>query len=199
MQDKLAILKYVQRDKHIDKSKQKYIDVYNMYNDAGLQIDAVNMLIILADECGSPYNLKVQIDQFSAPVIYQDWIDELSASPEPCLDSNGYQLNYARLLPHFCNVYPQKAEVIEEQLEVIMPIVKTWRDHPAKFEFALHIAHFLMALNRRDEAKEFYNIFCQNKLSLDHYTMWMKEDFYALTAEFEPQKLQNMKCGICEK
>lgn len=63
-------------------------------------------------------------------------------------------------------------------------------DHPAKYEFSLHTALFLMALNRRDEAKEFYDLFCENKLSIDHYATWMKEDYYALTAEFAPHKLQ---------
>lgn len=195
VQDKLDILKYIQRDKHIDKSKQIYIDIYNMYNDAGLQIDAVNMLMILADECGSPYNLKVRIDPTSEPVIYQDWLDGLTEAPEPHAASNGYQLDYARLQPRFFGVYPQKANVIEEQLRVIMPIVKTWRDHPAKYEFSVHIAHFLMALNRRDEAREFYDILCQNRLSIDHYAMWMKDELYALTAEFEPDKLQDMLGG----
>ena len=77
--------------------------------------------------------------------------------------------------------------------DAIIPIVKTWREHPAKYEFSLHIAHFLMALNRRDEANEFYEIFCQNKMSLDHYASWMKEDYYKLTEEFAPQKLRNMQ------
>lgn len=188
LQDKLAILKYLQRDQHIDKSKQIYIDLYHMYNDAGLQIDAVNALIILVDECGSPYNLKIQTNQFFAPVLYQDWIDNAPEGPEPKLLPNGYQLNYYRIQPVEFIIYPLKAKVLEEYLNIIIPIVKGWRDHPAKYEFSLHIAHFLMALERRDEAKEFYDIFCENKLSIDHYAAWMKEDYYALTAEFAPHK-----------
>lgn len=194
LQDKLAILKYLQRDQHIDKSKQIYIDLYNMYNDAGLQIDAINTLMILVDECGSPYNIKIQTNPFFAPVLYQDWIDSAPAGPEPQLLPNGYQLNYFRLQPISFRIYPLKDKVLEEYLNMIIPIVKGWYDHPAKYEFSLHIAHFLMALNRRDEAKEFYDIFCENKLSIDHYATWMKEDYYALTAEFAPHKLRDESC-----
>lgn len=190
LQDKLAILKYLQKDQHIDKSKQIYVDLYNMYSDAGLQIDAVNALMILVDECGSPYNLKIQTNPFCVPVLYQDWIDGAPAGPEPQLLPNGYQLYYFRLQPCIFKVYPLQDKVLEEYLNMIIPIVKGWYDHPAKYEFSLHIAHFLMALNRRGEAKEFYDLFCENKLSIDHYATWMKEDYYALTAEFAPYKLQ---------
>ncbi len=190
LQDKLAILKYLQRDKHIEKSKQIYVDLYNMYNDVGLQIEAVNILMILINECGSPYNVMIRPNRFSAWTLYQDWIDSLPDEPDPQLLSGEYQLKYYQSQPEVDSFYPLAVEVMEECLNKIIPTVKRWHDHPAKYIISLQIAINLMRLGRKDDAKLFYDIFCENKLSIDHYDSGVKEDYYALTKEFAPHKLQ---------
>ncbi|MCD8133191.1 MAG: hypothetical protein LUE19_04980, partial [Clostridiales bacterium] len=188
MQDKLAILKYLERDKHIEKSKQYYIDLYNMWTDAGLQIAAVNSLVILIDECASADNVKVSFNSSSAPITYQDYLERLPIGPNPLRLGNGYQLLYASPILKNVKIYPQQIPLMQEQLAIIMPIVKSWKSHPVKYEYSLHIARFLMALARKDEAKEFFYIFENSGLSIEHYAEWMKEDYYCMKAEFEADK-----------
>lgn len=188
IQDKLAILKYLQRDKHIAKSKQLYIDLYNMLKDAGLQIDAVNALMILIDECGSASNVKIQLNPFMRPINYQDYLDRLPPGPEPLPLEDGYQLVYASYMPRAYKVYPQQVPLMEEQLKIVIPIVKSWKNHPVKYEYSLHLAHFLMALGRKDEAKEFFDDFENSGISIEHYADWMREDYIFMKAEFETDK-----------
>ncbi len=185
MQDKLAILRYLQREQHIDKSKQLYLDLYNMYNDAGLQIEAVNALMTLADECKSPYNILIQFHPFFPPIIYQDWLDKLPASPTPRKTGEDYRLSYTSVAPANVLIYPQKIDVMKEQLKIIVPIVKSWREHPAKYALSIHLSAMLLNLDCREEAEEFYNMFSKNRFSLDHYASWLQEEYYYLTAEFK--------------
>lgn len=183
MQDKLGILKYSEKSKHIEKSKQKYLDLYKTWKDAGFMIESINTLMILADECTSAYNVKVRFNPWMPLMLYQDVIDSIQNPPEPVLMDNGIELIYPMFMPSVFEIIPTNDKVLTDTLAIIMPEVEGWNNHPAKYEFALHLAHFLMALDRREEAKTFFEIFCECKLSLNHYASWVREEYYRMSQE----------------
>lgn len=186
MLDKLYILKFIEKENHIQNSQALYLDIYKTLNDAGMRIDAIHVFMILVDECSSAYNVKIQLNPFMSPIIYQDYIDMLPIPPRPEMLQNGIQLKYYRLnfsIP--IHVIPQYEQVIEEKLGVIMPEVRKWQNHPAKWEQSLHIAHLLMCLNRREEAKEFYGYFKAGKMAVGQYSAWFQDECRLLEAEFE--------------
>lgn len=183
MQDKLGILKYSEKSKHIEKSKQKYLDLYKTWKDAGFMIESINTLMILADECTSAYNVKVRFNPWMPLMLYQDVIDSIQNPPEPVLMDNGIELIYPMFMPSVFEIIPTNDKVLTDTLAIIMPEVEGWNNHPAKYEFALHLAHFLMALDRREEAKTFFEIFCECKLSLNHYAPWVREEYYRMSQE----------------
>lgn len=183
MQDRLGILKYIEKSNHIEKSKQKYLDLYKTWKDAGFMIESINTLMILADECISAYNVQVRFNPWMPPMLYQDVIDGIQNPPEPVLMENGIELLYPMFMPKVIEIIPTNDKVLTDVLAVIMPEVESWNNHPAKYEFALHIAHFLMALDRKEEAEKFFKIFCECKLSLNHYASWVREEYSRMSQE----------------
>ena len=147
--------------------------------------DATNTLMILADECMSSFNVVIQPAPWMPYFVHQDFLDMLSGGPAPQLMSNGFQLKYSKYIPDYFKVIPQKKDVLEEMLEILMPEVESWKSHPAKYEYSIHIAHYLMGLGRRDEAKKFYLIFKESKISIEQYALWMRQEVEILDAEFE--------------
>ena len=155
LQNQLSVLKHVERECHISKSKEKYLNLHKTWMEAGFRIDATNTLMILADECMSSFNVVIQPAPWMPYFVHQDFLDMLSGGPAPQLMSNGFQLKYSKYIPDYFKVIPQKKDVLEEMLEILMPEVESWKSHPAKYEYSIHIAHYLMGLGRRDEAKKF--------------------------------------------
>ena len=185
LQNQLSVLKHVERECHISKSKEKYLNLHKTWMEAGFRIDATNTLMILADECMSSFNVVIQPAPWMPYFVHQDFLDMLSGGPAPQLMSNGFQLKYSKYIPDYFKVIPQKKDVLEEMLEILMPEVESWKSHPAKYEYSIHIAHYLMGLGRRDEAKKFYLIFKESKISIEQYALWMRQEVEILDAEFE--------------
>ena len=185
MQDKLAILKLLERENHIENSKTLYMELYKMLNDAGLRIDATHVLMILVDECASASNIMVQLNPFMPPVTYLDFIEKSPEPPAPQVLTNGIQLNYYHLaFPNHIRIIPRYEGIISDNLAIIMEEVRKWQNHPAKWEQSVHIAHLLMCLNRRSEAEEFYGYFKDSKMSIEQYAAWFQDECRLLEAEF---------------
>ena len=186
MLDKLGILKLIERENHIAKSQQMYIDLSKMLYDAGLHINAFNVLMILVDECFSPYNMKIQTNPYMQPVFYNDFLESIAEPPPPVLAPNGIQFEYPRFgfyqpIP----LIPCYAKLMEEKLDFVIAEYDNLKNHPAKMSHAIHIAHLLMVFQRRDEAKKHYDFFRDSGISIIHFAPWVRNEYQALRQEFE--------------
>lgn len=176
IKDKLLIQKYLQREKHVPLSINTYFDLYDIYNKAGLQMAAIDALMSLADECNAPVSKLIQLNQNEPMILFQDLIDSINNPPNPILLPNGYQLEYLDFQLHDFSCYLLYEDVINKSLDIMIPIVKQWRNLPGKFEFVIHLSTLLVDVNRMQEAKELYDMFCNNAKSIEHYLLWVKRD-----------------------
>ena len=99
--NQLSVLKHVERECHISKSKEKYLNLHKTWMEAGFRIDATNTLMILADECMSSFNVVIQPAPWMPYFVHQDFLDMLSGGPAPQLMSNGFQLKYSKYIPDY--------------------------------------------------------------------------------------------------
>jgi hypothetical protein len=52
-------------------------------------------------------------------------------------------------------------------------------------EFSLHIAHFLVCLDRVEEAEPFYRFFVNSKVSINQFAAWMRDEYEELSMLFD--------------
>lgn len=185
MKHKLSILKLVEGKNHIDRSKDTYISLYKQLYDAGLHLDAADILMTLIDECTSAYNVLIYRPFWLNAVYYCDYIANAPQPPPPEPDVDGLHLNYYRLgIAGPYAIKPLKVDVIEEHIDTLMSEVRSWKHHPFKVELSIGIARVLMCLERRDEAKEFYQIFKDSGMAETQMAAWARNSIAALEAEF---------------
>lgn len=79
---------------------------------------------------------------------------------------------------------------MRKYIDVVIKEWKSWKSHPAKVDFCMEIAHNLMCLDRRDEAREFWQYFKDSGVAPERLSAWAREDVAALDREFagEPQR-----------
>ena len=180
---KLGILKLVEGKSHIDRSKDSYVALYRELYDAGLHLDAIRVLTILVDECTSPYSILI-LGPFWIGAMYYSDILEKAAPPDPTLDPDGIHLQYPRLhlAPPF-EVQPLHIDVIEEYIDTIIGEFRSWKNHPFKVELSIEIAHILMCLDRKEDAKEFLQFFKNSGVSESQMSSWARDEITALEAD----------------
>lgn len=183
---KLGILKLVEGKGHIDKSKEIYVDLYKELYDAGLHLDAVHVLMTLVDECSSPYSILIWRPFWTGGLYYSDILERAVRPPDPILDPDGIHLQYFRLQlsPPFA-VQPLHDDVIREHIDTIIAEFRSWKNHPFKVELSIEIAHLLMCLERKDEAKEFLQFFKDSGVSENQMASWAREEIAALDIELK--------------
>lgn len=183
---KLGILKLVEGKKHIDQSKEIYVDLYHQLYDAGLHLDAVHVLMTLIDECSSAYNILIRRPFWPSAMYYSDYIAGSPPVPDPLLDPDGIHLQYFRLqIPVPFAVHPLKDDVIREHIDEVIREFRSWKNHPFKVDLSVEIAHILMCLDRKEEAKEFLLFFKNSGVSEMQMASWVREEITALSAELK--------------
>ncbi len=183
---KLSVLKLVEGKSHIDKSKDIYVDLYKELYDAGLHLDAVRILVNLVDECSSAYNVLIWRPFWPTGIYYSDILDRAIQPPDPRLAPDGIHLQYFRLqiTPPFA-VQPLHDDVIREHIDTIITEFRSWKNHPFKVDLSIEIAHLLMCLDRKDEAKEFLQFFKGSGVSENQLASWAREEVAALESELK--------------
>lgn len=181
---KLGILKLIQGKKFIEKSKQQYLDLYKTLMDAGLQIDAADVLMTLIDECASKYNVMLRIPARSEPVYYCDYIDGAGQPPKPKTFPDGIHEDVSKLMYLPCEVIPLQEATVREHIDQIIALCESWQNHPARVDMSVHIAHILMCLGRREEAERFYRFFKSSNLSALQFSSWVVNEMAKLEQEF---------------
>ncbi len=185
MQHKLSILKILEGKEHIKKSKDLYIELYKELYDAGLHIDAVNVLMILMDESTSPYNTLIWGMFWSAPMYFSDYIAN-SQPPDPQYDPDGIHLRYYYLQIPEPSVYkPLQNDVIQEHIDDVIREFRTWKNHPVKVELSVGIARLLICIDRREEAREFIQFYGESGVSENHMASWLRDHIHAIEHELQ--------------
>lgn len=182
---KLGILKLIQGKEFIGKSKQQYLDLYQTLLDAGLQIDAADVLMTLIDECASKYNVMLRLSPWTEPVYYCDFIERAGVPPTPRVFPDGIHEDVSRLMHPPCDVIPLQEATVREHIDEVIALCDSWQNHPARLDMSVHIAHILMCLGRREEAERFYRFFKSSNLSALQFSSWVVGEIAALEREFD--------------
>lgn len=186
MLDKLGILKLLDREKHIENSESVYLDLYKTVYDAGLHIMATNVLFVYIDECANPNDLLLLFNSYQPPITYQSFLESIPSPPPPDILEDGIHLSYHRVAfnPHV-GIVPLHRDKVEKYIGHIIAEYHKWQNHPIKLEFSLHIAHFLVCLDRVEEAEPFYRFFVDSKVSINQFTAWMGDEYKELSMLFD--------------
>ena len=192
--DKLAILKLLDKEQHIEKSESTYLELYKTLYDAGLHITAANVLFTYIDECSNPNNILVSLSHLDTPITYQEFLENIPSPPPPYLLEDGIHLNYFYLnLNENIEIIPQHRDKIEKYIEIIITDYHKWQNHPIKLDFSLHIAYILASLDRKQEAEGFYRFFVDSKISINQYVAWMQKEYAMLEQLFDGMPNLNSK------
>lgn len=183
--DKLGILKLLDREKHIENSELVYLDLYKTMYDAGLHIEAINVLFVYIDECANPNNVLLLFNPLQPPITYQSFLDSMPLPPPPNISEDGIHLNYHQVDFNLPGVVPLYRDKIEKHIETIIAEYHKWQNHPIKLEFSLHIAHFLVCLGREEEAEPFYRFFVDSKVSINQFAAWVQDGYAELSKLFD--------------
>lgn len=190
MRYKLGILKLVEGKQHIDNSKNIYLDLYNQLNDAGLIIDALSILMILINECTSPFNLMIRTPNFPSAVYYCDLLDNIPQTVVPVLAPDGIHMTYPRFqLPIPCEVMSLQENVVREHIDTVIDGFKKLKNHPFKVELSIEIMRILLGLERMDEAEELLEYFKESGVSEMHLPSWAREQLAQWELTIERKKL----------
>ena len=84
----------------------------------------------------------------------------------------------------FAKVMPIHREIIEENIDTIIDEYHSWANHPFKLDLCLGIGHMLMCLDRREEAKEYYELYKNSGHSESQLAAWARNDYHMLAVEF---------------
>ena len=182
---KLWVLKIIEGKKHIDKSKDLYVELSRYLFDAGLHLDAVSVLVSLIDECSSPENTLIWHATWPFPMYYCDYLDSIPPVLNPPLCEDAIHLAYMRTaIPSPLAIKPLKTDIASKYIGIVISEFRSWRNHPYKVDLSVEIARVLMYLNRRNEAKEFYDYFISSGAVESQMPSWMRDDIAALKNEF---------------
>ncbi len=182
--EKLGILKLLDREKHIENSESTYLDLYKTVYDAGLHITATNVLFVYIDECANSSNVLLS-KPFQPPITYQVFLESIPLPPPPEVLKDGIHLNYYSVNRNLnMGVIPLYRDKIEKHIGTIIAEYHKWQNHPIKYEFSLHIAHFLVCLDRVEEAEQFFQFFVDSKVSISQFATWMQDEYVELKRLF---------------
>ena len=182
---KLGILKLLEGKDHIKNSEKKYVDLYQELYEKGLHIDAIRVLTIMIDECSSPYTILLWSPSWQGhpPMLYSECI-ECSVPPDPILLGDGLHLQYPKLILHpGTQIHPLQDQVIRKYIDIVLDEMKKWKNHPAKIDLSAEIAHVLLCIGRKAEAREIFEFFTRSGVSIHQFSSWMKEEMQALSKE----------------
>ena len=84
-------------------------------------------------------------------------------------------------------IIPLHRDKIEKHIGTIIAEYHKWQNHPIKLEFSLHIAHFLVCLDRVEEAEQFYRFFVDSKVSINQFAAWMQDEYAELSMLFDEE------------
>ena len=186
--DKLGILKLLDREKHIENSESIYLNLYKTVYDAGLHITANNVLFVYIDECANSNNVLLMFNPFQTPITYQSFLESIPSPPPPDLLEDGIHLNYYHVgFNSHVRIIPLHRDKIEKHIGTIIAEYHKWQNHPIKLEFSLHIAHFLVGLDRVEEAEQFYRFFVDSKVSINQFAAWMQDEYAELSMLFDEE------------
>lgn len=192
MVNKLSILKLTEKEKHIENSKQMYLDLSKMLYDAGMHIMAVNIWMRLIDEAASGYNLEIQGQPGQPPMSLQEVMDKYAKPSAPKLLENGITLTYFRLeIPPICKMTPLYKDLIAEKIEFVIKEYDKWQNHPTKLELSMKIAHYMMCLGQGDRAERFFRFFEESRISERQYSAWHNEEYHILGNVFRSYENSN--------
>lgn len=181
---KLGILKLLEGKEHIKKSKDMYLSLYNELYEKGLHIDAMCIMLILLDECQSPYNMEIINPYRFGRINYSDYIKKVPPAPIPLKAPDKIHLWYPHLtVPRDTTVIPLHIDVIKEHVDTVISEFRTWKHHPAKIDASIEIAHMLACLNRKEEAREFYQFYANSGVAPSQFAYWMQTEIAVLGFE----------------
>ncbi len=188
--DKLGILKLLDREKHIENSESIYLDLYKTVYDVGLRITATKVLFVYIDECANSNNVLLILNPFQPPITYQSFLESIPLPSPPVLLEDGIHLKYHDQIDfkQHVRIVPLHRDKIEKHIETIIDEYHKWKNHPIKLEFSLHIAHFLVCLDRVEEAEQFYRFFVDSKVSIKQFAAWMQNEYAELYKLFDEKK-----------
>ena len=186
---KLCMLKLVERNNHIKNSKQKYLDLIDYLNEAGLQIEAARIRLLLMDECASPFNVMVQMvfPYLMPPIYYSDFIERmLPPPPDPKVLPDKIHEEYFEFNPPVgFNTIPLQDGVIKENIDILAEELNSWKGHPVKIDMSVEIAWLYLMIDQKDKAKPFYEFFKKSGVSPAVFAPWFRVTIQNLQMEFE--------------
>ena len=198
---KLGVLRIIEGSEHIDKSKDIYLAQYKSLNDAGLKIEAINMLIMLMDECTSAYNVRVTfypldlgfilIPQWSGSLSdFQDMM-LLTASKPKILDDN-IHVNYQNYIvrPNV-PITPTHVDVLRKYIGTALEEFDELKDHPFKADMSVELAQLLIRIGGHDdEAQRMIDYFEKTHLSPNQFSAWFRLDYLMIKKDLEQWQAQ---------
>ncbi len=131
-----------------------------------------------------PINALIWRPFWPGALYYSDIIERSVQPPDPRLDPDGIHLGYFRLqlaLPFA--VQPLHDDVIWEHIETILAEFRNWKNHSFKVDLSIEIAHLLMCLDRKEEAKAFLQFFKDSCVSENQMASCAREEMAALEVE----------------
>lgn len=211
MKLKLGILRIVEGPKHLEKSKNIYLDQYEMLKNAGLKIEATYALLLLMDECTSSYNVKIQTTQMM-PMLgpqgfmiayvpawsgyFEDFIQgAINSAPPPTVLDDKIHVHYSQIeFNNPVNILPVHADIIKKYIDDVVKDFDSLKNHPSKIDMSIEIAHLCMAIGDHDEvAKRMFQYFKKANVNPRQFAAWFRFDVAVLEKELarkqeEPSK-----------
>ena len=186
MNHKFWILKLIEGKNHINNSEKIYIQHYHFLYDAGLHLSAVQVLILLIDECSSPYNLLIIDPRLGRQFYYSDYLLTVKRLLNPPqLTPDNIHLKYQNItIPNYLLIHPLKIQIMAKYIDTVISEYNKWKFHPYKIELSILIADILMKLNRREDARHFYLFFKDSNTSEKQMAAWLQDIIARLENEF---------------
>ena len=211
MKFKLGILRIVEGPEHLEKSKNIYLDQYEMLKNAGLKIEATYALLLLMDECTSSYNVKIQTTQIMPMVgpqgliiayvpawsgYFEDFIQEaINSAPPPTVLDDKIHVHYSQIgFNTPLKIMPVHDDIIKEYIDDVVEDFDSLKNHPSKIDMSIEIAHLCMAIGDHDEvAERMLQYFQKAKVNPRQFAAWFRFDVAVLEKELarkqeEPSK-----------
>ena len=207
IKNKIGILRQIQGKEHIYKSKDIYLEQYKVLCDAGLSIEAVNMIVLLMDECTSSHNVRISVPKwvpayrmdgnnifpaFTGLVPVQAWSGYYSDFQEQALESapkatdvgDGIHVAYSKIgFKTPIEVNPVHKDIVKDNIDKALTAFETWKNHPFKVELSIELAHLCMAIERYDDAEKMIRFFDSTKVSSKQFAISAREDVAAIKAD----------------
>lgn len=182
---KLKILRYMDSVNHVAQWQEMYFSLYQTLKDNGQYIAADDILMDFIDVCRGPENLKLVLSN-SLENFVGSYAEYQKTAPVimPEVSEDGNYKHFIQHIPKVRQVVPVYLELINMIMDMIVTDVRTWEKHPYKPFFAVRILGVLVALNRDDEAKEFYGYYMESGVSDDELNVYGRETVFRYRQEF---------------